>query len=89
MYTYSTQMYRLLSYCQLPGDYRRKLLGAGQDAAFFDPENEEGRRKRRECSNAALDDLLQWLEHTEGQIAVYESFDRHAQKNIPSHCTYI
>jgi len=47
------------------GDYRRKVLGAGQCASFYDPENEEGRKQRRQLSNAALDDLLLWLRMTD------------------------
>lgn len=47
------------------GDYRRKILGAGQNAAFYDPDNEEGRKQRRQLSNACLEDLLQWLAQTE------------------------
>jgi len=47
------------------GDYRRKVLGAGQCASFYDPENEEGRKQRRQLSNACLDDLLLWLRTTQ------------------------
>lgn len=47
------------------GDYRRKLLGPGQDAAFFDPQNEKGRKLRRQCADASLEDLLLWLQTTE------------------------
>lgn len=48
------------------GDYRRKCLGAGQCAGFYDPENAEGRKQRRELSNACLEDLLNWLGHADG-----------------------
>lgn len=63
------------------GDYRRKLVGAGQDAGFYDPENEAGRKLRKQLSNAALDDLLQWLENVEGaHVGILDATNSSAER---------
>ena len=54
------------------GSYRRQRLGAGQDAAFFDPENPTGVAARRDMALAALEDVFQWLE-AGGHIAIYDA----------------
>lgn len=43
------------------GDYRRRTIGAGQSAGFFDPENESGAKVRQQCASNCLEDLLTWL----------------------------
>jgi broad specificity phosphatase PhoE len=54
------------------GNYRRTRLGSNQPAAFFDPANTEGVNARRAMAEAALTDVLAWLE-TDGQIAIYDA----------------
>jgi 6-phosphofructo-2-kinase/fructose-2,6-biphosphatase 2 len=55
------------------GQYRRQKCGARQPHHFFDPENPEGKRKRREAAEAALNDLLEWIHNEEGTaVAIYD-----------------
>ncbi len=54
------------------GDYRRALLGANHRHDFFDPENLEGNRARSEMAEAALGDLLAWMD-TGGEVAIYDA----------------
>jgi 6-phosphofructo-2-kinase/fructose-2,6-biphosphatase 2 len=44
------------------GNYRRKAVGAYQTADFFDPKNEESSATRAELADAALTDMIAWLE---------------------------
>lgn len=46
------------------GDYRRKMLGAGQDADFFDGSNSKGLQARNQVAFSALEELLGWLVNT-------------------------
>lgn len=48
------------------GDYRRRMLGAGQSAEFFDSGNEAARQVREQVAFSALEELLGWLAHTDG-----------------------
>lgn len=54
------------------GSYRRKRLGAGQDASFFDPNNASGFSARRQMAVEALDDLVQWMKGG-GKVALYDA----------------
>lgn len=54
------------------GNYRRERLGAQQPADFFDPSNPEGVAARRQMAEAALDDLLGWLDR-EGEVGIYDA----------------
>ena len=54
------------------GNYRRKHLGAKQPATFFDPENPEGRRARKQMAMAALEDMIGWLSDG-GEVAIYDA----------------
>lgn len=54
------------------GAYRRERLGAGHDAAFFDPENTEGLAARRAMARLALDDMLAWMRRG-GEVALYDA----------------
>jgi broad specificity phosphatase PhoE/predicted kinase len=54
------------------GNYRRERLGAQQPADFFDPTNPEGVEARRQMAQAALDDMLGWLER-EGEVGIYDA----------------
>jgi broad specificity phosphatase PhoE/predicted kinase len=54
------------------GSYRRARVGADQPAAFFDPDNPEGRQAREEVARAALDDLIAWVSGG-GGVAIYDA----------------
>jgi broad specificity phosphatase PhoE/predicted kinase len=54
------------------GDYRRQRLGAGQNAEFFDPANQDGSRARTEMAEAALDDLIGFMGEG-GNVAIYDA----------------
>jgi len=54
------------------GSYRRQRLGANQTFEFFDPSNTDGNRARLHMAIAALDDMLNWLNH-EGRVAIYDA----------------
>ena len=54
------------------GDYRRRSLGSRHPASFFDPDNLEAERARRDVAYEALHDMLQWLE-VGGQIGIYDA----------------
>jgi hypothetical protein len=53
------------------GSYRRRSEGANAPAAFFDPENEVGVKKRNELARHALSDMFAYLAGT-GQAAIYD-----------------
>lgn len=54
------------------GQYRRSRLGAQQPHNFFDPENEEARKKRLHMAIAALDDMIEWLMDS-GYVGIYDA----------------
>lgn len=54
------------------GDYRRALLGNRHRHDFFSPLNQEGNRARSEMAEAALTDLLAWMEN-DGEVAIYDA----------------
>lgn len=54
------------------GNYRRELLGAQQPASFFDPTNPDGLAQRRAMAEAAMDDMLAWLQHS-GDVGIYDA----------------
>lgn len=55
------------------GDYRRKIQPkyAGND--IFSPDNKEGNALRERVCNEGLVDLLHWLEHEDGEVAVFDA----------------
>ncbi|KAL1935178.1 hypothetical protein VTP01DRAFT_4318 [Rhizomucor pusillus] len=55
------------------GNYRRQLAGSNQPHSFFDPRNEEGMKRRREASEAAMRDMLQWFDDEGGTVAIYDA----------------
>lgn len=55
------------------GDYRRKICGAEQPHDFFDVHNREAEVQRQRAAGAALEDLLAWLQETDGQVAIYDA----------------
>jgi len=54
------------------GNYRRDRLGARQEADFFDPHNPDGATQRRAMAQAALTDLLRWLD-AGGEVGIYDA----------------
>ncbi|TVQ93123.1 MAG: fructose-2,6-bisphosphatase [Deltaproteobacteria bacterium] len=54
------------------GNYRRERLGAQQPADFFDPTNPEGVAARRAMAEAALKDMLGWLQ-AGGEVGLYDA----------------
>ena len=54
------------------GSYRRERLGAHQPHSFFDPDNPDGQQARRAMAEAALADVLAWLEDG-GEVAIYDA----------------
>ncbi|KAG0209437.1 Fructose-2,6-bisphosphatase [Mortierella sp. GBA30] len=54
------------------GNYRRKLFGAAQPHSFFDPANPAGERSRSEASQEALKEMIHWLRHEHGVVAIYD-----------------
>lgn len=55
------------------GNYRRALLGAGQDAAFFEPGNADGAKARMEFAMECLNDMLNWFDEDEGVVGIYDA----------------
>lgn len=54
------------------GRYRRQYLGPGQPASFFDVDNEQGMAARRRMAEAAVDDLVRWLD-AGGEIGILDA----------------
>jgi len=54
------------------GNYRRERLGAQQPADFFDPSNPQGLAQRRAMAEAAMDDMLAWLDDP-GEVGIYDA----------------
>ncbi|KAH9119729.1 hypothetical protein LEN26_011468 [Aphanomyces euteiches] len=63
------------------GNYRRKLLGADHDAAFFDPENPLGKQQRMQLAEAAMDDMLNYL-YNEGEVAIYDGTNSTLERRL-------
>jgi len=55
------------------GSYRRKLTAGDQSADFFDPENPEGLKIRRELAMACLYDMIEWLKNEHGEVGIYDA----------------
>lgn len=54
------------------GAYRRKNLAPFKSHDFFDPNNEEALRLRRDCALTAFKDIKEWVNEG-GQIAVFDA----------------
>lgn len=69
------------------GDYRRERLGTHHRADFFDPDNEEAVRLRREMAQLALDDLLAFFGEG-GEVAIYDATNatRDRRQHIRTAC---
>lgn len=55
------------------GEYRRKATLAYKNHDFFRHDNLEAQRIRNKCASDALDDMCQWLDTGEGEVAVYDA----------------
>jgi hypothetical protein len=55
------------------GDYRRQLFGATMPASFYDPTNEEGSSSRIKACNAALDDLIAYMQQEGVRVAAFDA----------------
>lgn len=54
------------------GDFRRRMIGAGQPAEFFDFSNEAGMRAREEVARETLEDLFSFL-NADGVVGVFDA----------------
>jgi broad specificity phosphatase PhoE len=54
------------------GNYRRKILGAGQDHTFFDPSNTEAMSQRQAMADAALGEMVEAL-RTRLDVAIFDA----------------
>ncbi|ETW05348.1 hypothetical protein, variant 1 [Aphanomyces invadans] len=63
------------------GNYRRKLLGADHSANFFDPDNPAGKKQRMEMAEAAMDDMLKYL-NNEGEVAIYDGTNSTLERRL-------
>ncbi len=55
------------------GDYRRKVESNYQDHSVFDPNNEKGAQMRDLVCQKGLEDVLYYLEHQNGEVAVFDA----------------
>jgi len=55
------------------GDYRRKLCGEKMPASFFDPQNADGLSQRKMACDAALKDMLEYMNKPDVRVAVYDA----------------
>ena len=55
------------------GDYRRQLCGAQQSASFYDPDNEQGLAARNMACDAALADLMEYIQQDGVRVAAFDA----------------
>lgn len=56
------------------GEYRRKLVNEDMNAAFFDHRDEKGQALRRQCSEAAMQDMRAFISaKNDGRVAIYDA----------------
>jgi predicted kinase len=55
------------------GDYRRQLCGPQQSASFYDPDNEEGLAARSMACDAALADLMEYIQQDGVRVAAFDA----------------
>ena len=70
------------------GERRRRLLGPGQDHAFFDPANLAATAEREALTDECLDEAFRWLAG-EGRIAIFDATNgtRERRRKIRERCT--
>lgn len=61
------------------GDYRRRRLGGGQSADFFDPHVQVHVDAREAVANAAVEDLVGWLK-AGGEIGIFDATNSRASR---------
>ena len=64
------------------GDYRRKNFNMSFDASFFNEENEVGKNSREICAQLALEDALNFLEHKNGKVAIYDGTNTTEERRL-------
>src|ERR1700761_7578482 len=69
------------------GSYRRTHVGSRQPNAFFDPDNESGRKQLHDMAMMALTDLLDWFDDG-GEVAIYDATNstRARRRAVESRC---
>ncbi len=69
------------------GDYRRKALGAGQSADFFDPDDLDAVATRERVANAAVDEMVSWLSGN-GEIGILDATNsqKHRRAHVRERC---
>lgn len=55
------------------GNYRRRFCGAELPHDFFDPKNTQAEEQRALAAESALQDMIVWLQETDGQVAIYDA----------------
>jgi 6-phosphofructo-2-kinase len=55
------------------GDYRRQLFGAQRPSTFYDPENDEGTAARQVACDAALADLVEYMNKDGVRVAAFDA----------------
>jgi len=55
------------------GDYRRQEDGKYSNHELFNPNNSKGRELRERVCERGLDDVLHWLQHENGEVAVFDA----------------
>ena len=55
------------------GDYRRQLCGAQQPASFYNPENKDGVAQRKVACDAALADLMEYMNQDGVRVAALDA----------------
>lgn len=75
----SQKLTRYLNWLGIPtqvfnvGNYRRKISGPSKKHDFFSPHNEEAEQERLRAAIEALNETVDWLRETDGQVAVYDA----------------
>ena len=52
------------------GEYRRKKTSKYKSHTFFMEDNHEAMRVRQLCARDALKDVIDWIENSNGEVAV-------------------
>ncbi|KAI8087935.1 6-phosphofructo-2-kinase-domain-containing protein [Gilbertella persicaria] len=66
------------------GNYRRERLGSLSED-WFDPHNEEATETRLKVADECLDDLIDWLQHGGGQVAIFDGNNVSEQRRKQIH----
>lgn len=69
------------------GQYRRQRIGAQLPHQFFDPNNEDAKKKRLHMAIAALDDMIEWMV-AGGAVGIYDATNttKSRRKLVLSRC---